>query len=64
MNLRWDVSDEALAFIARAAAKQGLVCFDPQKSEVVEPGNLDACASRAKPATTRSCASRAGSGWR
>jgi hypothetical protein len=42
MNLRWDVSDEALDFISRTAAKHGLVRFDPQKSRVVEPGNLDA----------------------
>ncbi len=42
MNLRWDVPDEALDFISRTAAKHGLVCFDPQRSEVVAPGGLDA----------------------
>ena len=42
VNLRWDVSYEALDFIARTAAKHGLVCFDPQGSQVVEQGDLGA----------------------
>ena len=39
MNLSWGTSDKVLGFIARTAAKHGLVCFDPQTSTVVEAGD-------------------------
>jgi hypothetical protein len=42
MNLAWGVKTKVLDFIARTAAKHGLVCYDPQTSRVVDPANLAA----------------------
>jgi hypothetical protein len=42
MNLRWGVKTKVLDFIAKTAAKHGLVCYDPQTSRVVDPANLAA----------------------
>jgi hypothetical protein len=40
MNLTWGVSDAVLDHIARTAEKHGLVCYDLQKSIVVDATSL------------------------
>ena len=42
MNLRWGVSNNVMDVVASTAHKHGLICFDPQTSCVVEPGQFRA----------------------
>jgi len=42
LNLAWGVKTKVLDFIARTAAKHGLVCYDPQTSRVVDAADLTA----------------------
>jgi hypothetical protein len=42
MNLTWSTRTDVILFIARTAAKHGLVCFDPQASSVVDVTRLEA----------------------
>jgi hypothetical protein len=42
MNLTWSTRTDVILFIARTAAKHGLVCFDPQASSVVDVARLEA----------------------
>lgn len=44
LHLSWGVRPKVLEFIARTAAKHGLVCFDPQESKLVDPRNPRALA--------------------
>jgi hypothetical protein len=34
-SLRWSKAEEVLPFIAETARNHGLVCFDPQRAELV-----------------------------